>query len=190
LRRHEDRTRGGAHLRDKEANAMRRTILAALGTGVLVLVTGVTAGVAQPPPPGERDPGRGWATGEGHREHMARFLGLSDEQQEAIKKLMEDQSGDHQALREKLRKSREALQQALDGANPDPTSVGELAIEAHRLHQQARALRDARDKAVRQLLTPEQKVKFDAMKALRDERMGGPWGGGFGPRPGRGPERP
>jgi Spy/CpxP family protein refolding chaperone len=161
---------------------MRKTILAVLGAGVLALLVGPAVGVAQPPPPGERGPGMGRA----HR--MARFLGLSDQQREAIQKLMEEQRGDHQALREKLKKNRDAMQQALESANPDPTAVGELAIEAHRLRQQLRALRDAQDKAIRELLTPEQKAKFDAMTALREEGMGGPPERGFAP--GRGPERP
>lgn len=42
-----------------------------------------------------------------------------------------------------------------------------------------KALRDARDQAVRALLTPEQQARFDAMKALRED--GGPMGGG-GPK--------
>jgi len=160
---------------------MRKTILAVLGAGVLALVVGPAAGIAQPPPPGERSP---WM---GRADHMARFLGLSEQQQDEIKKLMEDRREDRQAMWEKLKKNREAMQQALESANPDPAAVGELAIEAHRLRQQEQALRDAQDKAVRALLTPEQRVKFDAMKALREEGMGGPRGGGFGPRPGRGP---
>jgi Spy/CpxP family protein refolding chaperone len=169
---------------EQEATYMRKTILAVLGAGVLALLVGPAAGVAQPPPAGERGPWMGRAG------RMARFLDLSDQQQEAIKKLREDQRGDRQALWEKLKKNRDAMQQALESANPDATAVGELAIEAHRLHQQERALRDAQDRAIRELLTPEQKTKFDAMTALREEGMGGPPEGGFGPRPGRGPERP
>jgi Spy/CpxP family protein refolding chaperone len=104
---------------------------------------------------------------------MARLLGLSEQQQDEVRKLMEERRADHQALREKAEKTRDAMQQALESANPDPAVVGELAIEAHRLRQQERALREAQDKAIRELLTAEQRVKFDAMKALREEGMGG-----------------
>jgi Spy/CpxP family protein refolding chaperone len=149
---------------------MRKTILAVLGTAVLALVVGPATGSAQPPPPGERGP---WM---GRGEPMARFLGLSEPQQDEVRRLMEDRRADHQALR-RIRKSRVAA------------VVGELAIEAHRLRQQERVLREAQDKAIRELLTAEQRVKFDAMKALREEGMGGPRGGGFGPRPERGPGR-
>ncbi len=163
---------------------MRKTILAVLGAIVIALGVGPAAGIAQPPPPGERGP---WM---GRADRMAKFLGLSQQQQDQIRKLMEDRRADHQALWDKLKKNRDAMKQALESANPDPTAVGELAIEAHQLHQQAQVLRDAQDKAIRDLLTPDQKVKFDAMKAMRPERMGGPGGPGFGPRHGGGPEQP
>ena len=153
---------------------MRKTILAALAAGPLALAL-TPAADAQAPPPGERGP---WG---GRGEHVARVLGLTEQQQDAVRKLTEERRAEHQALREKLEANREAMGQALDAAIPDPAAVGELAIEAHRLRQQQRALREAEDDAIRELLTPEQKVKFDAMKALRREGMGGPRGGDRGP---------
>jgi Spy/CpxP family protein refolding chaperone len=163
---------------------MRETILAVLGAVVIGLGAGPAAAIAQAPPPGERGPRAGRA------DRMAKFLGLSQQQQDQIRKLSEDRRGDRQVLWEKLKTNREAMQQALDSANPDPAAVGELAIEAHKLHQQMQALRDAEDKAIRDLLTPDQKVKFDAMKAMRSEGMGGHGGPGFGPGHGGGPEQP
>jgi Spy/CpxP family protein refolding chaperone len=114
---------------------------------------------------------------------MARFLGLSEAQKVEVRKLMEGRRAEHEALREQREANSEQLKKALESANPDPTDVGAIAIEGHRLHEQGRALREAQDKALRGLLTPEQRTKFDAMKALRDEG-GGP--GGFGPRGHRG----
>jgi len=102
-------------------------------------------------------------------EGLARLLGLSEEQKGQVQKLMEGQRAKHEALRDELGKNREQLEQALESANPDPTAVGELAIEGHRLRQEGRALREAQHKAVRALLTPEQQVKFDAMRALRED---------------------
>jgi len=107
---------------------------------------------------------------------MARFLGLSEEQKGQVQKVMEGQRAKHEALRDELEKNRDALRQALESANPDPAAVGELAIEGHRLREEGRALREAQDKAVRALLTPEQQAKFDAMRALRED--GGPMGEG------------
>jgi Spy/CpxP family protein refolding chaperone len=158
--------------RDREAIDMAKKTLAVLGAA-LTLVLGAGALSAQPAPaegPAGSKPRMGPAEG------MARFLGLSEPQKEQVRKLTSERRAEHEALREKLEKNRAELQEALSGANPDPAAVGELAIEGHRLHEQGRALREAQDKAIRALLTPEQQVKFDAMKALREE--GGPLGEG------------
>jgi Spy/CpxP family protein refolding chaperone len=168
---------------EQEATLMRKTILAGLGAGVIALGV-AAAGIAQPPPPGEHGP---WM---GRGDRMAEFLGLTDQQQTEVRKLMEDRRGDSRALWEKLKTNREAMQQALESASPDPAAVGELAIEAHKLHQQMQALREAQDQAIRNLLTPDQKVKFDAMKAMRPEGARGPRGAGFGVEHGGGPEQP
>jgi Spy/CpxP family protein refolding chaperone len=162
---------------------MRKTIPAVLSGAAVALVIGAAMGSAQAPPPGERGPWMGRAEG------LTRFLGLSEQQQGEVRKLMEERRTDHQALREKIERNFEGLQQALENADPDPTAVGELAIEGHRLRQKERALREAQDEAIRGLLTSEQRVKFDAMKALREEGPGGPARGGPGPRPDRGPGR-
>ncbi len=156
---------------------MRKTILTVLGGATLALVLGAVAGSAQPPPPGESGPGMG------RLDAMTRFLALSEHQQEQVRKVMDDQRPEHEALREKVEKNRDLLQQALESTNPDPVAVGELAIEGHRLREQERALRDVQEKAFRGLLTAEQRVKFEAMKALRGQGPGGPPAGGPGPRP-------
>lgn len=163
---------------------MRKTILAVLGGAAVVLVVGAAAGSAQPPPPGERGPGMGRPDG------TARFLALSEAQQEQVRKLMDEQRPEHEALREKVERNRELLEQALEAASPDPAAVGELAIEGHRLREQGRALREAQEKALRALLTAEQRVRFDALKALREDGMGRPPEFGPGPRPEGGPRPP
>ena len=123
--------------------------------------------------PGPEGPG-GTGPRMGRAEGMARFLGLSEAQKVEVRKLMEGRRAEHEALREQVEANSEELKKALESASPVPAEVGELAIEGHRLREQGRALREAQDKAVRALLTPEQQTKFDAMKALRDE--GGPMG--------------
>jgi Spy/CpxP family protein refolding chaperone len=163
---------------------MRKTILTVLGGVAVALFAGAVAGSAQPPPPGERGPGMGRPGA------LARVLALSEQQQEQLRKVMDEQRPEHEALREKLELNREQLQQALEAANPDPAAVGELAIEGHRLREQGRALREAQEKAVRALLSAEQKVKFEALKALREDGVGGRPGFDRGPRPNRGPRPP
>jgi len=164
---------------------VREVNLAILGTAALALALGAGAVGAQvpgPEGPGETGPRMGRAEG------MARLLGLSEAQKVEVRKLMEGRRAEHEALREQVEANSEELKKALESASPVPAEVGELAIEGHRLREQGRALREAQDKAVRKVLTPEQQAKFDAMKALRDE--GGPMGRrgmhhGDGPRPPR-----
>jgi Spy/CpxP family protein refolding chaperone len=146
-----------------------RKALAVAGVVALALGLGAAAG-GQPGPEGPR----GARMGPDHG--MARFLGLSEEQKAQVQKLMEGQRTKHEALREEFEKNRQQLEQALQGANPDPTTVGELAIAGHRLRERGKALREAQDRAIRALLTPEQQAKFDAMRALRED--GGPMGWG------------
>lgn len=164
---------------------MRKMNLTVLGTAALALALGSVVASAQPPGP---DGPLGVGPQMGRAEGMARFLGLSEAQKAQVQKLMEGRRAEHEALREQVEKNREQLEKALEGATPDPVTVGELVIEGHHLREQGRALREVQDKAVRAILTPEQQALFDAMKALRDERgrMGGPgaWHGD-GPRPPR-----
>ena len=153
---------------------MRKMNLAVLGTAALTLALGAGAAGAQPP--GPDGPG-GLGPRMGRAEGMARVLGLTEAQKDQVRQLMEGRRAEHEALRAKLEENRHELQKALESASPDAVAVGELAIEGHRLREQGRALREAQDAAVRGLLTPEQRTKFDALKALRDE------GGPRGPRP-------
>lgn len=163
---------------------MRKMNLAVLGTAAFMLALG---GSASAQPRAAEGPG-GAGPRMGRAEGMARFLGLTEAQKEQVRKLMEGRRAEHEALREQVETNSEQLKKALEGANPDPAAVGELAIEGHRLREQGRAVREAQDKAVRGILTPEQQARFDAMKAMRDEV--GPMGGpgmrhGDGPRPPR-----
>jgi Spy/CpxP family protein refolding chaperone len=161
------------------------TTLAVIGAAGLVLGAGMVAAQPGPGGPGRRGPGGG--------DKIARVLGLSEQQQAQVRQLMEAQRPKHDALREKAEANREALREALSAGNPDPTAVGELAIEGHRLRGEGRKLREAHEQALRQLLTPEQRTKFDALRSLREERWGkrrpGP-GGPHGIPPGDEEERP
>jgi len=155
---------------------MRKWKLAILGTVLTLAAFGLAS--AQPPPL-EGPEGGGPRMGRG--EGMARALGLSEAQKEQGHEGVEGRRAEQQAVREQVQAGWVQLRKALEVVNPDPAGVGELAIEGHRLREQGRALREAQDKAVRAILTPEQQARFDAIAALRDE--GGP--GGFGPRRGR-----
>jgi Spy/CpxP family protein refolding chaperone len=157
---------------------MRNETLAALASAAIALALGAAAVTAQSRVP---EGAGGMGPRMGRAEGMARFLGLSDAQKEQVRQLMDDRRAESEALRERLEKNQEQLRTALEGTNPDPAAVGELAIEGHRLHEQGRALREAQDEAIRALLTAAQQVRFDAMKALRGQGPGGEPPMGHGP---------
>ena len=157
----------------------------AVGVAAAFLLSAGVAGAQPPAGKGDRERGpRGF-------ERPARYLDLSEQQKEAFRQIREKQQPQVEALHRKMHENRQQLHQALEGANPEPVAIGELAIEGHRLQGQMRALREDADKQLRALLAPEQQVKFDAMKALR--RDGGPMEDGpmgDGPRGWRGKGRP
>ena len=78
---------------------------------------------------------------------------------------------------EKLSANREALHELLESGSADANAVGELVLEGRKLHEESRTLREAEQKAIRAILTPEQQKKFD--QALEQRRDRGP---GRGPR--------
>jgi len=140
----------------------------AVGVATGFLLTAWMAGAQPAARKGERAPRSVEGLGE--------YLGLSEQQKEAFRQVHEKQRPQMEALHTKIRENREQFRKALEVASPDPVAVGELAIEGHRLREQGRALGEETDKKLRALLTPEQQVKFDAMKALR--RGMGPIGDG------------
>jgi Spy/CpxP family protein refolding chaperone len=165
---------------------MRSRSLTVLGGVTLAALVGVTAAGAQRhTPEGPAGMGPRMGSGPGRPEAMARVLGLTDAQKAQVQKLMGSKRTEHEALREKVEANQQQLRAALESASPDPAAVGELVIEGHRLREQGKALREAQEAAIRSVLTPEQQVKFDVMKSLREEA--GPTGQGlpvgFGPPP-------
>jgi Spy/CpxP family protein refolding chaperone len=170
----------------QEAIEMRSRSLKVLGGLALAALVGAAAAVAQQAVPEGRT-GRGPRRGPGPvpPEAVARVLGLTDAQKAQVQKLMGSKRTEHEALREKVEANQQQLRAALESASPDPAAVGELVIEGHRLREQGKALREAQEAAIRSVLTPEQQVKFDVMKSLREEA--GPTGHGrpvgFGPPP-------
>lgn len=113
---------------------------------------------------------------------MARLLNLSDDQKAAFQKALDAQRPQLQALHQQLRDNRSKLQEALQGDNPDPATIGQLVIQGNALMKQAKGLREQSSQTLRGLLTPDQQAKFDALQSLRQGGfgpMGGP--GGFGP---------
>jgi len=128
--------------------------------------------------------------GEGRGERMAEYLGLTDEQKATWKSLHEQHKAEMQPLRQQGRELHQGLREAMDAPNPDAQVVGEasLALKAHR--EKVRASRDAFEKRLTGILTPEQKTKFEAFKAARGHRGPGGRRGPGGGKPAGGPPEP
>ncbi len=176
------------------------------------LLLGAAAAQAQPPQQGAGPHGPGLERRGPHglqgphssHEALSRMLELSESQQEKLREIQDEQRPQREALHEKLRTNRDALHQLLEGGSADASAVGELVLEGRRLHEERRGLREAQQKAIRGVLTPEQQKKLDAMKERGREhgprgqgphgRPGGPGAPGMGkprqPYPGQAPAQP
>lgn len=143
--------------------------------GVVMLGLTLAAGGAALAGP---EAGKGAGRSARHAQRLAEELGLTEEQQASWKALQEQHRAEMQPLWSQGRELREKLRAAIEAENPDPQTVGAatLAFEQHR--KEMEAARQAFREKLSALLTPEQKAKFDALKASR--RMGprGPEGSG------------
>jgi len=140
---------------------------------------GYDAGLAEGPGPGMPPPGR--------HEGIARELALSEAQQEKVREIMDEQRKEREALYDKLSANRDALHQLLESGGADANAVGELVLQGRKLHEESRALREAEQKAIRAILTPEQQKKFDQVLEQRRDRGPGRGPEGFQGRPPGGP---
>ena len=105
-------------------------------------------------------------------ERLVEYLDLSDAQKVQIEESMASHHEDRQATAETLRATNQALQGMLESGSPDATAIGTKVIEIHGLRQQMGADQAARMTALRELLTPEQVEKLDALMAARDFARG------------------
>jgi Spy/CpxP family protein refolding chaperone len=121
---------------------------------------------------------------------MARALELSEEQKAAFRELLEQQRPQIHALREQMHENHQKLTDALEGDDPDPAAIGQLAIQGQALRKQAEAQREQASQALRALLTPDQRTKFDALNSLRGHAPFGLGGTGGVPSGGRGGRPP
>jgi Spy/CpxP family protein refolding chaperone len=110
---------------------------------------------------------------------LAEYLGLDAQQKTAVQQLQQQHRDQMKPAWEEGRELRRKLREATEAAKPDPQVVGEatLALKAHR--ERMKTDRAAFEQKLLALLTPEQKQKFEALKAARSfERHGraGRWG--------------
>jgi Spy/CpxP family protein refolding chaperone len=155
--------------------------------GIAATLAAASMAGAQPPFEPDRPPGLGPMFGPG----PVAALGLTDEQRQQARQLFEVSRPSMQALFVRMRQNRRALEETAAAESPDATRIGELFLEGRRLREEGRAQREQVDAALKALLTPEQRSKFELLMTSRaigmgrrgPEDMGPPEATGGGPVP-------
>lgn len=115
-------------------------------------------------------------------ERFAQKLNLSEAQKQQIKDAQAAFRSENKAFFESLRETRQQMKAARD-AN-DTAKVESLKATAKSQHEKMKELRQAQQQRIANLLTPEQRTQWEAMKAEREAKRGqrGPRGEGRGER--------
>ena len=157
----------------------RKAVLGSLGALALASASAYAVGAPEAGGRPGRTQGRGeW--GGPMRMGMMGALNLTEEQRASFKQIVEEQHQAQQPLRQQERELREQIRQQLDGGNADPTTIGQLTIQAHALGKQLHESRAALMERFEALLTPEQKARLEQLKSERGRpslRRGKPDGG-------------
>ena len=109
-------------------------------------------------------------------QRMAAALGLTDQQ----KAVWDAAFSTMRATAEPLHAQAKAIRTEIDAlfaqGNPDPALLGQKMIAMHAVREQLRQARATMQSTTASVLTDEQKVKLEAIKALRPPH-GRRWGG-------------
>jgi Spy/CpxP family protein refolding chaperone len=103
---------------------------------------------------------------------LARALRLTEQQVATLRTLLEDLKETTEPLREEGKALRDALRAEIEAATPNACEVGTAALAVHENHEEIEDARQAFDTAFTAILTPEQRVKYEALKELLRPRQG------------------
>lgn len=113
------------------------------------------------------------------RSQMMEQLGLSAEQKQKVKALMEQGKGQSKSLNEQLKTKRQAMMQYLQSPNASEAKAKSMNNEINDIQRQLSELRLKTWFDMRSILTPEQLQKLNQMKGKLPGGMGG-GSGSFG----------
>ena len=102
-------------------------------------------------------------------ERLAAVLGLTDEPKAAWATAREALQTTARPLLKQVWALHREIEGLLSHGSPDPSVVGQKVIALHELRTQLRDARETADNEFATLLTPEQRVKFEAFKAALPE---------------------
>jgi Spy/CpxP family protein refolding chaperone len=141
-----------------------RRLWITLMTAAVVATAGGTA-IAQGPPPGGSPPQR-----------IAAALGLTDQQKAVWASAFSTMRATAQPLHAQAKAIRVEIDALFAQGNPDPALLGQKMIAMHAVREQLHQARAAMQSTTAAVLTDEQKLKLDAIKAARPPHRR-PWGG-------------
>ena len=141
---------------------MRRLWIVMMTAAVVATAGG--AAVAQGPPPG------------GPPQRIAAALGLTDQQKAVWASAFSTMRATAQPLHAQAKAIRTEIDALFAQGNPDPALLGQKMIAMHAVREQLHQARAAMESATTSVLTAEQKLKLDALKAARPPH-GRHWGG-------------
>ena len=129
-----------------------------------VVATAGSAAIAQGPPSGGPPP------------RMAAALDLTDQQKAVWASAFSTMRATAQPLHAQAKAIRTEIDALFAQGNPDPGLLGQKMIAMHAVREQLHQARAAMESTTTSVLTDEQKLKLDALKAARPHH-GRPWGG-------------
>ena len=141
---------------------MRRLWITMMTAAVVATAGG--AAMAQGPPPGEP-----------HSQRMAAALGLTDQQKAVWDAAFSTMRATAQPLHAQEKAIRAEIDALFAQGNPDAALLGQKMIAMHAVREQLQQARAVMESTTTSVLTDEQKVKLEAIKALRPPH--GRWGG-------------
>ena len=112
---------------------------------------------------------------------LTEFLKLTETQSNDLKQLFEKRQSDMQPLQEQLRTKEKIWRELMESPNPNPATVGKLAIDLHTLRGKIAVVQDDFMTSLESLLTEEQQNRLHAaqraallepvVRALRELRI-------------------
>jgi Spy/CpxP family protein refolding chaperone len=95
---------------------------------------------------------------------VANVLSLSEEQIQALGEFLQARGEALRPAAEQLHAREQALSEQLQSADPDAQTVGRLAIEMKRLQEQIQRTLAESNKALDDILTPEQRDRLEQLR--------------------------